>query len=108
MTLKEEGIFNILLNFIESINVGDGSSMYVVQLGTCLSLLKYTVNGTTTTTYSESKGEDGTECDGVSEVVVIAATNRLEDLDEAVVRRFESKIFIGPPDRTSRYVCNVM
>ena len=35
-------------------------------------------------------------------MVVIAATNRLEDLDEAVVRRFESKIFIGPPDRASR------
>lgn len=37
-----------------------------------------------------------------SELVVIAATNRLEDLDEAVVRRFDCKIFIGPPDRASR------
>lgn len=52
--------------------------------------------------YRESKGDDNNEFDGVNEVVVIAATNRLEDLDEAVVRRFESKIFIGPPDRASR------
>ena len=34
--------------------------------------------------------------------MVIAATNRLEDLDEAVLRRFESKIFVGAPDRRDR------
>jgi SpoVK/Ycf46/Vps4 family AAA+-type ATPase len=28
-------------------------------------------------------------------VVVIAATNRLEDMDEAIIRRFDSKVFIG-------------
>lgn len=39
---------------------------------------------------------------GSSLVVVIAATNRLEDLDEAVLRRFESKIYVGVPDRESR------
>lgn len=27
-------------------------------------------------------------------VVVLAATNRLEDLDEAVLRRFETKVFL--------------
>ena len=27
-------------------------------------------------------------------VVVIAATNRIEDLDEAILRRFESKIYV--------------
>ena len=35
-------------------------------------------------------------------IVVIAATNRLEDLDEAVVRRFESRIYIGVPDKACR------
>lgn len=38
----------------------------------------------------------------VSMVVVIAATNRLGDLDEAVLRRFESKIYVGVPDKEGR------
>jgi len=40
--------------------------------------------------------------DSSNNIVVIAATNRLEDLDEAVVRRFESRIYIGVPDRACR------
>jgi len=36
------------------------------------------------------------------QVVVIAATNRVEDLDEAVVRRFESKIYVGVPSLCDR------
>lgn len=35
-------------------------------------------------------------------VVVIAATNRLEDLDEAVLRRFDCKIYVGLPDSDTR------
>jgi SpoVK/Ycf46/Vps4 family AAA+-type ATPase len=35
-------------------------------------------------------------------VVVIAATNRLEDLDPAVVRRFESKVYVGVPEHDTR------
>ena len=35
-------------------------------------------------------------------VVVIAATNRLEDLDEAIIRRFDSKVFVGNPEREAR------
>lgn len=35
-------------------------------------------------------------------VVVIAATNRLADLDEAVIRRFDSKVYVGVPTRTDR------
>lgn len=31
-------------------------------------------------------------------MVVLAATNRLEDLDEAVIRRFDSKIYVGVPE----------
>lgn len=33
---------------------------------------------------------------------VIAATNRLEDLDEAILRRFDVKIFVGLPDYCTR------
>ena len=35
-------------------------------------------------------------------IVIIAATNRLLDLDEAVVRRFESKIYVGVPNKKTR------
>jgi SpoVK/Ycf46/Vps4 family AAA+-type ATPase len=35
-------------------------------------------------------------------LVVIAATNRLEDLDEAIVRRFESKVLVNVPDLQER------
>ena len=35
-------------------------------------------------------------------LVVIAATNRLEDLDEAIVRRFESKVLVNVPDLDDR------
>jgi SpoVK/Ycf46/Vps4 family AAA+-type ATPase len=35
-------------------------------------------------------------------LVIIAATNRLEDLDEAIIRRFESKIYVGVPDESNR------
>ena len=34
--------------------------------------------------------------------MVIAATNRLEDLDEAIIRRFDSKVFVGNPEREAR------
>lgn len=37
-----------------------------------------------------------------SKVVVLAATNRLEDLDEAVLRRFETKVYVGLPDLPAR------
>lgn len=35
-------------------------------------------------------------------MVVIAATNRIEDIDEAVIRRFESKVFVGVPNKMGR------
>lgn len=35
-------------------------------------------------------------------VVVLAATNRLEDLDEAAMRRFESKVYVGAPGPVTR------
>lgn len=35
-------------------------------------------------------------------LVVIAATNRIEDIDEAVIRRFESKVFVGVPNKAGR------
>jgi SpoVK/Ycf46/Vps4 family AAA+-type ATPase len=37
-------------------------------------------------------------------VVVVAATNRLEDLDEAVLRRFEAKIYVGEHTTSHRNV----
>ncbi len=38
----------------------------------------------------------------VGQVVVLAATNRLDDLDEAVIRRFEAKVYVGLPSLTAR------
>lgn len=35
-------------------------------------------------------------------VVIIAATNRLEDIDPAVVRRFESRVYVGVPEHDTR------
>ena len=35
-------------------------------------------------------------------LVVIAATNRLEDIDPAVVRRFESRVYVGVPEFDTR------
>ncbi len=35
-------------------------------------------------------------------LVVIAATNRIEDIDEAVIRRFESKVYVGVPNKSNR------
>ena len=35
-------------------------------------------------------------------LVVIAATNRLEDIDPAVVRRFESRVYVGVPEYDTR------
>lgn len=39
---------------------------------------------------------------GGSGLVVIAATNRLEDIDPAVVRRFESRVYVGVPEHDTR------
>lgn len=35
-------------------------------------------------------------------VVIVAATNRLEDIDPAVVRRFESRVYVGVPEHDTR------
>ena len=49
------------------------------------------------------ESEEGEE-EGGHGVVVIAATNRLEDIDPAVVRRFESRVYVGVPDHDTRVV----
>jgi len=38
----------------------------------------------------------------VGQVMVLAATNRLDDLDEAVIRRFEAKVYVGLPCAAAR------
>lgn len=45
---------------------------------------------------------DGVE--GLKEVIIIAATNRPEILDEALTRpgRFDHLIYVGPPDFEAR------
>ena len=35
-------------------------------------------------------------------VVIVAATNRLEDLDEAIIRRFDKKVYVGAPELSTR------
>ncbi len=35
-------------------------------------------------------------------IAIIASTNRLEDLDEAIVRRFSLKLYVGLPDEVTR------
>ena len=54
-------------------------------------------------TRSDVESEEG-EGEGGHGVVVIAATNRLEDIDPAVVRRFESRVYVGVPDHDTRVV----
>ena len=50
----------------------------------------------------EGEDEEYTGDGGGSGLVVIAATNRLEDIDPAVVRRFESRVYVGVPDHDTR------
>ena len=45
---------------------------------------------------------DGAGTDQASRVVIVGATNRPEELDEAVRRRFIKRIYIPLPDATSR------
>lgn len=45
---------------------------------------------------------DGAGTDQVARVVIVGATNRPEELDEAVRRRFIKRIYIPLPDATSR------
>lgn len=53
----------------------------------------------------ETRSDEGfEEGEGGHGVVVIAATNRLEDIDPAVVRRFESRVYVGVPDHDTRVV----
>jgi SpoVK/Ycf46/Vps4 family AAA+-type ATPase len=47
----------------------------------------------------EDEDEEGNVGRGV---VIIAATNRLEDIDPAVVRRFESRVYVGVPEHDTR------
>ena len=41
-------------------------------------------------------------CSGAGNIAVIAATNRLADLDEAVIRRFDAKVCISLPELQQR------
>ncbi|CAM9293034.1 unnamed protein product, partial [Hapterophycus canaliculatus] len=36
------------------------------------------------------------------QVVIIAATNRMDDVDVAMLRRFHSRVFVGPPSHKER------
>ncbi len=53
---------------------------------------------------------DGAGSDQSARVVIIGATNRPQELDEAARRRFVKRIYIALPDRSSRIqiVCNLL
>ena len=56
-----------------------------------------------TSTYDSMNNDNDNDNDNEGRgLVVIAATNRLEDLDEAIVRRFESKVLVNVPDLQDR------
>lgn len=44
----------------------------------------------------------GSEDDDRHNVVVIAATNRLQDIDDAFMRRFPTRIFVDLPNAAAR------
>lgn len=52
--------------------------------------------------HGQDHGHGQEQREGQGKVVVLAATNRLEDLDEAVLRRFETKVYVGLPDLPAR------
>eukprot|EP01041_Mallomonas_annulata_P012929 gene12929-27274_t len=58
-------------------------------------LLQLTYNKQHTSTSSSTSSS-------MCSVIVLAATNRIEDLDEAIIRRFDAKIYVGVPDIASR------
>lgn len=39
---------------------------------------------------------------GNDQILIIAATNRIEDMDEAILRRFHRQILVELPDDTVR------
>lgn len=53
-------------------------------------------------TEEEKEREEDEEGSVGRGVVIIAATNRLEDIDPAVVRRFESRVYVGVPEHDTR------
>lgn len=68
---------------------------------------------TVLSTRADGERIDGTDSDGDDtytaasansdhRVVVIAATNRIQDLDEAILRRFDAKVYVNIPDAQGR------
>lgn len=60
-----------------------------------------TSTSTSTSTHSNSNSSDSSDSSD-SAVVVVAATNRVQDLDEAILRRFDAKVLVDVPDQKSR------
>ena len=51
---------------------------------------------------SSGSGGGGGSGSGGCKVLVIGATNRPQDLDAAIQRRFERSFLVGPPDERTR------
>jgi len=47
-------------------------------------------------------GPRDSDTDSAEGIVVVAATNRISDLDDAVIRRFESRVLVALPSQSAR------
>lgn len=68
----------------------------------CSSIANMTKSGINADFEKEALLEASMSGSRQSTVVVLAATNRLVDLDDAIIRRFESRIYVALPDDNTR------
>lgn len=81
-----------------SADSAQSSRRLLAELLMQLSEERFASRSTSTSTSTHSNSSDSSD----SAVVVVAATNRVQDLDEAILRRFDAKVLVDVPDQKSR------